>query len=153
MQLRIGNLWTYHLNGCWICITTNGIVARDGGLVMGKGLALEAANRFPTLRFTLGNSVRQNGNVLVLCPQERIISFPTKHHWRQDSDLVLIKQSVQTLVTSRPVIQQFDELFHRSSLPVCLPKVGCGNGGLNWNTQVCPLLSDLLDDNYIVVYE
>ena len=38
----------------WIRITTNGYVRRDGALVMCRGVALEAKNKFPDLPYILG---------------------------------------------------------------------------------------------------
>lgn len=118
---------------------------------MGKGVALEAVERFPGLRRTLGAKVLQQGNIPVLCPAERIISFPTKHHWKDPSDLSLIRASTETLKLCWPIVRDFSTMAGVQPLPICLPKVGCGNGGLDWNTQVLPLLSGLLDENYIVV--
>ena len=151
MQIQQGNLWDYHKRGHWVCVTTNGVVNSVGLLIMGKGVALEAAERFPGLRRLLGEKVRQYGNAPVLCPNERVISFPTKHHWKDTSDLSLIQASAEGLKLCWPIVRDFSTMAGVQPLPICLPKVGCGNGGLDWNTQVLPLLSRLLDENYIVV--
>ncbi|RTL07642.1 hypothetical protein EKK58_00275 [Candidatus Dependentiae bacterium] len=151
MQIQQGNLWEYHGRGHWVCVTTNGIVNADGLLIMGRGVALEAVERFPGLRRTLGQKVRQHGNVPILCPQERVISFPTKHHWRDPSDLTLIRASTESLKLCWPIVRDISTMAGVQPLPICLPKVGCGNGGLDWNTQVLPILNGLLDDNYIAI--
>lgn len=118
---------------------------------MGMGVAAEAATRFPGLRQTLGRAVRASGNVPVVCPSSRIISFPTKHHWRNTSDLTLIRASANQLMLCWPIVVEFTTMAGMSPLPICLPKVGCGYGGLDWDTQVYPVLRDTLDENYIVV--
>lgn len=151
MLIQRGSLWDYHKQGHWICITTNGVVNTAGLLVMGKGLALEAAQRFPGLRHTLGAGVRQHGNVPLLCPVERIISFPTKHHYRDNSDLALIEKSATILRNCWSIVSEMDTMTGKNPVPICLPKVGCGLGGLDWTLQVAPLLGRILDENYIVV--
>jgi hypothetical protein len=151
MQIHRGNLWEYHRRGHWVCVTTNGVVTGKGLLVMGKGVALDAASRFPGLPLALGQKVRQEGNKLFLFPNERIISFPTKHHWRDNSDLTLIRESTESLRMCWPIVSQVSTMTGVQPLPICLPKVGCGNGGLDWNAQVLPLLNGLLDDNYIAI--
>lgn len=151
MQIQQGNLWDYHNRGHWVCVTTNGVVNSAGLLIMGKGVALEAVERFPGLRRLLGSKVKQHGNVPILCPAERIITFPTKHHYRDNSDLALIRASTEGLKKCWPIVRDLDTMTGVQPLPICLPKVGCGNGGLDWTTQVQPILNGLLDENYIVV--
>jgi hypothetical protein len=34
---------------------------------------------------------------------------------------------------------------------VVLPRAGCGNGGLNWEMAVRPVLADILDDRFIAL--
>lgn len=151
MQIQQGNLWDYHKRGHWVCVTTNGVVNSAGLLIMGKGVALEAAERFPGLRRLLGEKVLQHGNAPVLCPFERVISFPTKHHWKDPSDPELIRSSTEGLKKCWPIVRDLATMAGVQPLPICLPKVGCGNGGLDWNIQVLPLLEGLLDENYIAV--
>ena len=91
MQIQQGNLWEYHDRGHWVCVPTNGVVNAQNLLIMGKGVAWEAADRFPRLRRILGDNVRRQGNIPILCFEERVISFPTKHHWKDNSDLSLIQ--------------------------------------------------------------
>ena len=78
-----------------VCITTNGLVKRNGEAVMGAGLAKIALQKFPTLDYSLGDAINTLGNhvhvltmpslqgpILPLRPGEHlpyhIISFPTK---------------------------------------------------------------------------
>ena len=151
MRTQSGSLWYYHALGHWICIPTNGVVNRDGLLIMGKGLACDAAERFPEVRKNWGNLVAGLGNHPFAYPPGRLISFPTKHHWSNPSDLSLIRSSAITLTLWWPQVMASYTMASKEILPICLPKVGCGNGGLDWETQVRPILAELLHENYMVV--
>ena len=134
-----GNLFDYPV----ICITTNGIIKTNNRLVMGKGIALTAKQLYPDIDLQLGLAVKELGNIphLITHNNQIIISFPTKHHWRDNSDLVLITQSISNLIL----------LANSYTLTnVYLPKVGCGNGNLSW-FEVKLLLDKYLDDRFIVV--
>lgn len=134
-----GNLFDFDT----IVITTNGIVKRDGSLVMGAGLALEAKKRFKNIEFELGKLVKELGNIphLINFDNKTIISFPTKHHWKEDSDLQLITRSACLLV----MLADLNNINN-----IYLPKVGCGKGNLNYERQVKSLLKNYLDDRFII---
>jgi O-acetyl-ADP-ribose deacetylase (regulator of RNase III) len=53
-----------------------------------------------------------------------IINFPTKVHWRGDSEIEYIETGLRDLVL------QVNRLGIKS---IALPPLGCGNGGLDWN--------------------
>ena len=151
MLIQQGNLWEFHSQGYWICIPTNGIVNSQGLLVMGKGVALEAAQRFPGLRANWGELVKAEGNQPIPYPPGRLISFPTKHHWKDPSDLPLIRASATKLTSWWHLVASSYTMAHKEILPLCLPKVGCGCGGLDWESQVEPILSWILNNNYMAV--
>lgn len=138
---RQGDIWTSGADV--ICITTNGVLKRNGELVMGKGIALEAIQKFPTLGKLLGHHVKCNGNIPTVIDfgDVKIASFPTKHHWKFNSDIQLIEESAILLKNILP----FD-VKH-----VAMSRVGCGNGNLDWN-DVKKVLEPILDDRF-VVYE
>lgn len=133
-----GDLWYYHPHG-YICITTNGMVKSNGECVMGRGVAYQATQRFPGIARELGSVIQKYGNhVHVL--SNNLVSFPVKHHWKDQADPDLIKRSVLELV----------ELFGwHEDARVYLPRPGCGNGRLRW-TDVKPLLENLTNQ-FIVV--
>lgn len=140
MKYATGNLWNFHSLGP-VCITTNGIIKKDGTLVMGAGIALQAKQRFPTLPIALADAVSQYGNHTFYLPDENVFSFPTKHDWRDKSDLALIaKSAAQLLVITERM--GFSQVF--------LPKPGCANGQLNWE-DVKNVISMVLDDRFTVV--
>lgn len=137
-----GDLWEAHGLGHWVAITTNGVVRKDGGCVMGRGVALEAARRFPDLPFDLGAYLRAKGNHVGLFGDYRVASFPVKHHWREQADLDLIVESARELAVcvTLEVIRP----------PVFMVRPGCGNGRLTW-ADVKPRIAPILDDGFIIV--
>jgi hypothetical protein len=144
MQYIQGNLWDFHHYGP-VCITTNGIIKKNGELVMGAGIALQAKQRFPTLPRKLGNAVKVYGNCTLYLPEERLFSFPTKHDWCDPSDINLIASSALQLVqlTNTPAL---------GITQVFLPKPGCANGQLSWS-KVNAVISGVLDDRFTVVMQ
>lgn len=109
---------------------------------MGAGIALEFSNRFPELRQYFGSRVtHENLPILFHNPSiigpKHIWSFPTKHHWKNPSDISLIVQSAKYL-----------QAHLKTSICLCsLP--GCGNGGLTWK-EVSQKLS-FLDARFVFV--
>lgn len=133
-----------------VCVTTNGIVKRDGMAVMGAGIAKQANQSFDKLALKLGYYLTKYGNRVFDMGvykntrtgiMTRIITFPTKYDWRNDSDIELIKTSALQLV----------ELCDKRNITTCyLPCPGCSNGGLDWERQVRPLLEPILDDRFVI---
>lgn len=140
MQEKTGDIWEYTRNCDWLCITTNGIVKKNGRAVMGRGIALQAKRRFPYIDLVLAERIRSRGNVvspLVKAENYWILSFPTKHHWRTPSDIDLIRRSAEQLK------QHFDEQEKKPL--VVMPRPGCGNGQLEWS-DVKRVIEPILDD-------
>ena len=102
--------------------------------VMGKGIALHFKERFPE-NYAAYRAACKNGNVRVgamfvtevtdLSGPKWIINFPTKSSWRKPSELSYIRDGLTALV------QVIEQLNIRS---IALPPLGCGNGGLDWQT-------------------
>lgn len=133
-----------------VCITTNGVVKKNGCAVMGAGIAKQASVRFSGLARNLGDRLTQYGNQAynmglykdnITGKWTRLITFPTKHHWRDKSDLELIEMSAKQIV----------DICDRRGITTCyLPRPGCANGGLDWNSQVKPLIDRILDDRFVI---
>ena len=127
-----------------ICVTTNGIIRQNGRAVMGAGIAKAFRDRFPGIDKNLATHILRCGNVpgdLGVYEGCLVISFPTKYHWTEDSDLELIGQSAELLV----------ELVNNLELStVYLPRPGCANGHLSWD-DVKPVIEQYLDDRFIIV--
>ena len=141
MFVRSGNLWDHHAAGAWVGITTNGIVKRNGTAVMGKGVAQQAALRFPDLPRQLGAWLQTHGNHVAAWSDARVITFPTKHHWQQPSDLDLIARSASELMGILDTLQI--EAF-------VLPRPGCGLGQLPWDS-VAPVLAPIFDARVVIL--
>jgi len=135
-----GNIWNYYNKGCWIVITTNGTVKNNGEAVMGRGVALQAKNRFPELPKILGDLLKKYGNQVYYITTIHIFTFPVKHNWYEKADLDLIEKSCRELGRSNcPGIE-----------PYYMVRPGCGNGGLDWK-NVKPILEKYLDDRFTIV--
>lgn len=131
------------------CITTNGTITGRGLGVLGRGCALEATYRYAKLQRHMGRQLKMWGNhtrIVIRVPgMQTLVSIPVKHEWYEKADVELITQSLQELVTLTDGMQ-----WSR----VVLPRPGCGNGGLEWETQdggIKALCLSLLDDRFIVV--
>lgn len=131
-----------------LLVTTNSQVKQNGHAVMGKGIALKADQIFHVSGY-LGEKLKREGNhVYWLCRRYyngrlyNVISFPTKDHWRYPSKIELIKQSC---------VEVMRLAIDMNLTKIYLPPVGCGNGGLKWETQVEPVLKGFLSDNFIAV--
>ncbi len=107
--------------------------------VMGKGVALEYKNRYPEM-FEGYKKLCEDGKLdvgmLYLWKKEEkwVLLFPTKKHWRNPSTLEYIELGLQKFLSS------WDKLGANS---IAFPRLGCGNGGLDWN-EVRPLMEKYL---------
>ncbi|HEY0976685.1 MAG TPA: macro domain-containing protein [Flavobacteriales bacterium] len=122
--------------------------------VMGKGIALQFAERYRTnlkaYKEACKDGSLQVGRLLVVKDADMqgerlIINFPTKKDWKHRSSYAYIEQGLEALV----------EVIHAQGIrSVALPPLGCGNGGLRWE-KVKPLIEAALGalDADIVVYE
>lgn len=139
MRYATGNLWTYPAG--YRVVTTNGIIKMNGEAVMGAGVAKQAAELYPKLPKALGDHIREHGNVVGVFHQFKVITFPTKDHWRAPSILSLIDQSCRAMLR----FKAWDEV-------IVMPPPGTGKGGLTWE-QVQPILEDYFKgwDNLIVL--
>ncbi len=146
-----GNLWDYHTQGSFICIMVNCTPNSRGKAIMGKGIAQQAVVKYPDLPKLLGSTqIEYAGKTFFTArsrrPQVflkyRLITFPTKVTWDQDSDLTLIENSCKYLVA---IVDKMKSL----KVPIYLSKPGVGNGNLEWG-EVSKILEPILDDRFIV---
>lgn len=131
-----------------VCVTTNGMTKKDGSAVMGAGIAKQAnllfnlAPRLGGFLRVYGNRVFDMGYFYLRDHKYHVITFPTKHDWRDDSNIDLIMASCYQLV----------ELCNkRGYTDVYLTPPGCANGHLDWEKQVRPVVAHILDDRFTVV--
>jgi hypothetical protein len=143
MQEIKGDIWVQYKKGSWIVIPTNGFVKKNGEAVMGRGLAFQTKRRFFKLPEELGKRLKEYGNVVFTFHNYRIITFPVKDTWWEKAYLKLVEKSASALK------EIFKYNFMDIPTPVFLPRVGCGNGKLDWN-DVKPILEKYLDSRFIV---
>jgi len=128
-----------------ICLTTNGFVKKNGCCVMGAGNAKQARDKFDGIDRTLGNLIKENGNIVQIIHRvidTDIVAFPVKHNWWEKADLDLLDISTRSLVwlTNNMGWEK-----------VILPRPGCHNGKLKWLSEVKPILREYLDDRFYII--
>jgi O-acetyl-ADP-ribose deacetylase (regulator of RNase III) len=115
--------------------------------VMGKGLAKAFKERDPAMYKAYKNVCERK----MLAPGKLwlwqgsngwILNFPTKQHWRDPSRLEWIEAGLEKFVL---------ECSYRGIKEISFPRLGCGNGGLDWN-DVRPLMERYLSKVEIPVY-
>ena len=126
MKLTNGNMWSAYPQADLFLITTNSTLKNNGCLVMGKGIALEAAQRFPALPQKLGIAVAREGATYGLLiaknwPTAKIGAFQVKTDWRKPALPELIALSTQMLI---------DWCANHPDAQVHLNFPGIGAGGL-----------------------
>lgn len=150
-QLHNGNLFLLpkHIRDAAV-VTTNGDIKVNGSLVMGAGIAKYCRDTHAGIDSILGRLVRENGNhayyLGAFYDRNRqdtvnVISMPTKDHWRNNSDLSLIRRSCKELTA---IADKYD------ILTMYMPPCGCANGHLDYKKQVRPILMDILDDRFCI---
>lgn len=116
--------------------------------VMGKGLAKEFKRIYPDMfnsyqkycekgLFTIGKlQIYKTSNKWVM-------NFPTKNNWRNASKVEYIELGLQKFV------EQYQIQGIKS---VSFPMLGCGNGGLDWESVVKPLMNKYLKNLPIDIF-
>ncbi|HEY2647347.1 MAG TPA: macro domain-containing protein [Candidatus Acidoferrales bacterium] len=99
---------------------------------MGKGIALQFKQRWPQNFKAYEAACKRKevkiGKMFVYdfgewAKPRFIINFPTKIHWRGDSEIEYIEKGLYDLVSH---VKRLD------IKSIALPPLGCGNGGLDW---------------------
>ena len=139
MREAYGNLWDYPAD--IRVITTNGAVKKNGAVVMGRGCARQARDKYPGLDKKLGDLVTMHGNRAFRIVGTDIATLPVKTHWKNPAEIPLIVRSCMQLM-------QMADKFGWESIVV--PRPGCGNGQLSWN-HVKPSVEGVLDDRFTVI--
>lgn len=122
------DLWSFrHQLKYALVIPTNGMTKYDGSAVMGAGLAKQATMFYPRIAQGLGTRLREHGNHVFWFPTYRVLTFPTKHDWREKASSKLIKQSAEEVLAWWESEQRPPGVT-----TIVVPRVGCGLGGLDW---------------------
>lgn len=159
-----GDIWQLAMKTDAVVIPTNIGWKSDGKNVMGRGLAREAARRWPELPAVYGQfcqTYRAATPIMMFRPPNgrwcrMLLLFPVKPlnreqpylSWRQEASIELIAYHTRALAnfatqyaeaTSPPTYPFLEENASR----ILVPSVGCGNGGLD-ESSVLPLLCEHL---------
>ncbi len=115
--------------------------------VMGKGLALSFKQRYPDMfeRYKKACEKCQLaiGKLMLFYePDHWLLLFPTKENWRNPSKLEYIEKGLLKFV---------DTYADKNIVSIAFPRLGCGNGELDWN-DVRPLMEKYLKPLPIDVY-
>lgn len=128
------DIWDFKLEGDALCIPTNLDVRKDGTAIMEAGLAKQAADRLPQAPIVLGEIIIHHHEQLIaaigIWGQARTLAFPTKLHWHEIASLELIALSAAQLAV---VGNRYQRIF--------IPKVDAGLSGLDFESQVLPILN------------
>lgn len=121
--------------------------------VMGRGIAKTFKEVYPDMfsqyqqlcerkQFNIGNLW------LYKTSHKWILNFPTKKHWRQPSKSEYIEAGLRKFVSIYSTLRITSTAF---------PQLGCGNGELDWENAVQPLMTKYLDklpiDIFIYEYD
>lgn len=124
--------------------------------VMGKGIALQFKKKFPenfkAYKRACDKKEVEIGKMFVfsfdrLTNPRYIINFPTKNNWREKSRLKYVRDGLDALV---------GEVQDLKVHSIAVPPLGCGNGGLDWEDEVRPLMEDAfarIPDVAVYAYE
>ena len=111
--------------------------------VMGKGIAKQFKEMYPDnykrYKYVCDQSIVKTGNLFITLDQtsnKTIINLPTKQDWKNPSKIEWIVEGLHAL----------REFLQNMNMSIALPPLGCGNGGLNWENQVQPLVVEMLGD-------
>lgn len=140
MLETVGDIWEYTSSAAVVVITTNGSTTPDGRAIFGRGVANQAANRFPKITEKLGRLLMEQGNH-VFDLNNGIVTFPVEETAWSQPDLRIISRSAQEL-------RILADLYRWERIIV--PRPGCGGGGLAWH-DVRPLLAQHFDERFIVI--
>lgn len=115
--------------------------------VMGKGIALQFKNKYPEMfksyRQICEKHLFDVGNLYLWKSSKKwVLLFPTKKHWRNPSKIEYIESGLKKFV------ENYDRLGIES---IAFPKLGCGNGNLDWNI-VKPIMKKYLKPLPINIY-
>lgn len=116
--------------------------------IMGKGIAKTFKSVYPDMFKTYQLLCEQRkidvGKLwLYKTSNKWILHFPSKKHWRSPSKPEYIKQGLESFR------KNYADLGITS---VAFPPLGCGNGELDWEMQVRPIMEEYLQDLPIDIF-
>ena len=116
--------------------------------VMGKGIAYEFKRIYPDMfktyrRYCENRQLTVGKLYLHRTPHKWVLNFPTKNHWRYPSRVDYIDRGLRTFR---------DTHSQMGITSIAFPALGCGNGGLNYDEEVRPLMDQYLSRLSIPIF-
>lgn len=141
-RLDFWDVYDIRSDGHMFVIPVNGSTNQQNDAVMGRGLAFDAARRYPFLRTEFGKLLKQQQHVVRVLEDKQFLLFPVKYKWHETANVELIASSCRQ-ISLLAKFWKYRVLY--------LPHVGCGNGGLDWKTDVRPVIEQYLTVPYVVI--
>ena len=110
--------------------------------VMGKGIAKVFKSRYPGM-FREYQDLCEKGEIGIgrlwfyTIDGKVIVNFPTKEQWRKPSRPEYIEEGLKDFC---------DRYTHYGISSIAFPPLGCGNGGLDFENQVKPIMERYLEN-------
>lgn len=176
MVIVKGNLFEMDVSA--ICITTNGYWTLKGEAVCGRGVAMQAAERWPFFKKKLGYMLSIHGTHVFMVSRKKkignkevpyhVINFPVK----PKAGISTGKNVVKHVRSKFPEGKHVPGFLMRAQLKlieksarelveladtkkwkrIALPKPGCGAGELKWE-RVEPILKRILKDKRFIIVD
>lgn len=148
MILEKGDMFSIWGKTDLFLFTSNPVANAKGLAVMGRGLAKQLADRYPSIRADFGELLMRPARTLdcdliSTYDNQKVGFFMVKEHWRESAKLPIIRDSVLDLLQW---IQETDQEFSRIDLNF----PGIGNGRLA-REDVLPIIKEL--PNIVHVWE
>lgn len=118
---------------------------------MGAGLALDVAERYPEIEMIYKKACKDGslaiGKPLLTSARDGkiLLLFPTKNDWRNRSEIEYIESGIKYFN------EQIITNFSIGQMPLHIPKLGCGLGGLDWE-EVNPIIEKYFNTYQSKVY-
>lgn len=143
-----GDIWDLHARGLYVVDPTNAFVKKSGENVMGRGISAQAKQRFPGVAADYGRALLERVRpgipagayvsrsdlrdpLIIADPARRLLFAIVKRNWHEPAEADLIERSLTALASW---------MMANPDAQVALPRIGCGNGGLDWERVVRPLV-------------
>jgi len=132
----------------YLVIPTNVGWKADGENVMGRGLAKQAAEKFPELPGLYGSCCQKYGEEVFVHVGRRIICAPTKPLNKEHPHL-----SWKAFSTFKDVKKSYRQIrdLSQKGLTIVTPLLGAGNGGLRFTDAMMLVDEAKMPDNVILV--
>lgn len=139
---KYGDMWSAWEAADLFLITTNSYIKKNGALVMGRGIARQARDRFVGLDVALGRSIEHLSEYYLLVskdwPRKKLGAFQVKRHYKDKADVELIERATWSLIN----------WMRGKDVQVHLNCPGVGNGGLGVK-EVGSIIARLPDNVYV----